>query len=157
MMKHGRWQDLSDDERVQLLRHLIESGRLPRRGRPKKDGSGPLRWEDLGLTRMEIYYWRRLAEIPDFERIQCELWSEFEGTGKRLSRRAYLVKAGVLKNVSDENIFDGTEIGALAASLLETVERFLQLHQPNRRGRRWLMRALHVRLRQIERTCEVRE
>jgi len=139
-------ETLSEDERWGLITDLIKQGKGPRRGRPRKDGS-TITWKDVGFTRMQVYYWRLLAKIPYFEQVSMEVIAERSRQGRGASRRAYLVRAGLVKNVSDENVFEGTELGELARELLKPARRILA-DLPERQAR-WLLRALRVELRRL--------
>ncbi len=85
-----------------------------------------------------------MASIPEAERDAYD--AECKRRGKRISNHGLLVYGGKI-NVLNSDIFQGTEIGELAASLLRPAERIFR--QANKRERRWLRQAMLFRLREI--------
>jgi hypothetical protein len=131
LSEQERWEYFSNPQTVK-----------PHPGRPKKDGSTPT-WAHFGLTRKQMFIWRRMAEIPQ-DKFDAYL-AECRRKRKRSSYRGLL---RLLENVPTENIIPNIVQGA-AKALLRPAEIFLRRAVPPCQ-RRLVLRALRARLRELD-------
>ncbi len=139
-------------EEITGFEQLLTGGKLQGRGRPRK-GSTNVTYKQLGITRQQVYEWRRLAEIGEDE--MKAFLDKCRAETKRTSRRGVLVHFGKRKNVASDDIFADTPTGELAEALLADFERIVP--EMTRQQRRWVIRALRARLRAIDLLAEMNE
>ena len=145
MMPEG----LSEKEKWEWIEAQIRLRGMPRRGRPKK-GEQRVTWADLGLTRQQIYLFRKMAEIDNsaFEEFVAKFLKEAiaEGNPKKLSRRRILAHFGKI-NVASDDVFEDTDIGYLAETMLKWAAS--TIGSLNARQLRYLGRSLNFKLRSM--------
>jgi hypothetical protein len=124
---------------------LFRGKRLKGRGRPRKDSADELTYAQPGVTRQQAWDWRKLAEIP--QDAFFAYLDKCKAEGKKSSIRGVLFHFGKRKNVATDDIFTDTPTGELANSLLQGFERIVPLMTP--RQRRWVIRAMNYRMREI--------
>jgi hypothetical protein len=137
---------MSESERWEYVGSLIKEGKGPSKGRPRKDGS-TVTWKDVGITRTQAFKWRQLARVP--QEVMDAHIAQRKAKGKRVSTRGFLIAGGVIENVSDENIFEGSGIDEIAQNLLKVAAGWFERSDSPAKVKKWVIRAMVVELRKM--------